>query len=405
MTGDLLGAASFPWEFQSSPNLDGVVVRFDVFGSNVDMEGPWRLGRTTTHELGHWLGLYHIFQGGCKGDGDGISDTPAQNASYVTLCPTTAQTSCGSSDMYMNYMSYANDACRNMFSTGQSQVMRSVFNTGEDRAYFNYTDVQISSPTDVCIGNSTFTLQNLPYTATITWINSATLTYVSGQGTNSYTVSPSSPFIKATGWVEVSIDNNCSFSLIRKNIWVGKPGTVNTTPYGAPAVEMSIGQVLTISAIGPNDTPGSDIYSLNWNKTGNSIGVLSNGPGNYVVEALYPGTDYAYVSANNNCGTGISHYIPINVTSGGGGGIQQQLIASPNPADNEVNINLTGVFANKKNTSVEAYLYNNVNEVVFYKQIHESELVITTNNLAEGLYHLKVITEKKEFQRHIIIKH
>ncbi len=107
-------------------NGDGVTVDVAAFGagagcSGVSPSAPYDLGRTLTHELGHYLGLRHIWGGGC-GDDDGIADTPNSSGSYGG-CPANGASSCGSTDMHMNYMDYVNDACMYMYSAGQIAVM------------------------------------------------------------------------------------------------------------------------------------------------------------------------------------------------------------------------------------------------------------------------------------------
>jgi hypothetical protein len=179
---------------------------------------------------------------------------------------------------------------------------------------------------------------------------------------------------------------------------IGKPGGVSTNPSGIPAIEISVGQNLTIIA---TSTPGSDIYSLNWSKVGAGINILA-GQGNCTVEGTSISTNYVYVSASNNSGTGWSKQIPVNVTIGGG---QQLSVMSPNPANTEVTLNLISVFANDKVEKADVFLYNDGNKVVFQTVLKYNSLAIPTNNLVEGLYHLKVYYLDKVFQRHLRIKH
>jgi len=110
-------------------NLDGVAVLHSAFG--VSNAGGNSGGKTLVHEVGHWLGLRHIWGDAYCGD-DGIEDTPPQRTS-TRGCPSGIKQSCGSSpygDMYMNYMDLTNDACMLMFTTGQMNKMRSAFAAG-----------------------------------------------------------------------------------------------------------------------------------------------------------------------------------------------------------------------------------------------------------------------------------
>jgi hypothetical protein len=115
---DFLGIATFPWDYQKQPGIDGIRVHFDSLpGGSI---ANFNQGKTATHEAGHWFGLFHTFQGGCKDPGDEVADTPAQ-ASPTSGCPA-GRDSCPSAglDPIHNYMDYSFDSCYDQFTPGQS---------------------------------------------------------------------------------------------------------------------------------------------------------------------------------------------------------------------------------------------------------------------------------------------
>ncbi len=132
-TGITLGYAQFPWDRASRPTTDGIVVRADYFGSIGTAGNNNSAGRTTTHEVGHWLGLFHTFQGGCFGSGgfvEDVDDTPPAAGPNYGCNPNI--NSCSNDnpnlpDQIENYMDYSNGSCQNMFTQGQKEVSQFVF--------------------------------------------------------------------------------------------------------------------------------------------------------------------------------------------------------------------------------------------------------------------------------------
>lgn len=127
----ILGSASFPG-IAPFPEEDGVIIDAKYVGAtgSATQSAPFDRGHTLTHELGHYFGLFHIWglgTGGCNSD-DMIEDTPEQDSPYID-CPEHPQVSCGSSDMFMNFMDFTDDRCLALFTQGQNQRMLSTLMT------------------------------------------------------------------------------------------------------------------------------------------------------------------------------------------------------------------------------------------------------------------------------------
>ncbi|MEZ5007731.1 MAG: M43 family zinc metalloprotease [Chitinophagales bacterium] len=149
-TGTILGSSQLP----GKGNGDGMQISRTAFGSGsgcgvVSPAAPFNLGRTLTHEMGHYLNLRHIWgDGGCSAS-DFVQDTPESNAPNYN-CPNIGKSACGSADLHMNYMDYTNDACMYMFTEGQAVRAENLLNGGLQNVLANGFVVVSSSPAPTC---------------------------------------------------------------------------------------------------------------------------------------------------------------------------------------------------------------------------------------------------------------
>ena len=132
--GETLGYAQFPG---GSLTTDGVVLAGKFTGTSGTAQFPFNLGRTATHEVGHWMNLRHIW-GDANCGSDLVSDTPAMDGPNGGVPAAGLRSTCAGQplEMFMNYMDYTDDRAMFMFSNGQKTRMNSVFAVGGSRASF-----------------------------------------------------------------------------------------------------------------------------------------------------------------------------------------------------------------------------------------------------------------------------
>ena len=199
--GGILGYATFPSEEAGGPE-DGVVLNWVYVGRNAPGGAPYDMGRTATHEVGHYLGLYHTFQSGCGSagapytSGDLIADTSREAQPNYDCQP--ASSGCGGAAPIENYMDYSEDACMTKFTVEQANRIRcSIMNyrwiNTPPTAAFTYTTSGL---------DATFTSTSTDAESVVTALR---YTWTFGDGQSSTDQSPVHAFA-AAGTYEVALE-------------------------------------------------------------------------------------------------------------------------------------------------------------------------------------------------------
>jgi GEVED domain/Pregnancy-associated plasma protein-A/Fibronectin type III domain/Secretion system C-terminal sorting domain len=316
--GGILGYAQFPG---GPAATDGVVIDYRYFGRGGSAVAPYDKGRTGTHEIGHWLNLNHIWGDdgtACTGT-DNVADTPNQGGENYG-CPVFPKSSCSNtSDMFMNYMDYTDDACMYMFSAGQGTRMRSVLATGGARAALaNSSGCNTPTGTTCAVPSALSSSSVTQTTATLGWGSvSGAVTYniqiFNSAGSLLGTFSTPTNSYNATGLTAAttytfSVQTVCasgssaysasgSFTTASSGSTCGVPSTLTTSAINQTSATLSWGTV-----------SGAVTYNVQlYNSANTVLGTFSTTTNNYVATGLTAATAYKF-AVQSVCASGSSAY-------------------------------------------------------------------------------------------------
>ncbi|MCC6251005.1 MAG: T9SS type A sorting domain-containing protein [Bacteroidia bacterium] len=409
ISGGILGYAQFPG--QGSASTDGVVIDYRYMGTTGTATAPYNKGRTATHEIGHWMGLYHIWGDSNCGD-DQVADTPTQQeANYG--CVSFPHVTCSNGpngDMFMNYMDYSNDACLYMFTTGQKNRMNAAF-TQYRSSLLNSQGCSGNVPNP---GTCDSLCNVLPGQNVQVYLASGGGGYVSG--TNSYGdiakadvyTAPTNKKIKGL-WVFFgyvyspgSGSNTVTYKIWNNN---GSGGSPNSTLGSGTTTILDIYNNLTASPAKPTYVQfpsmithnGTFYAGVEFNPTnGDSLAIVTNTYNtstNTGWEQQGDGTWLPYTDANS-WGIQLSHLMyPVlcdqTTTSNSFSNNNSDFQLFPNPANNKL---FVGIGQKELYGNIDIKVLNSIGQLVHSEKIqaNSSTFEIDVNNLQNGLYLLEI---------------
>lgn len=345
-----IGYAQFPGG--GSPETDGVVIHFETFGRVGNLASQYNLGRTATHEVGHWLDLVHIWGddgGDCNGS-DFISDTPNQ-AKETYGCETYPHVSCNNGpdgDMFMNYMDYTDDRCMMLFTQKQMQHMTNALTT--------YRDSILTS--------ESYTLPVSQYTTDlkITAINGPATVLCLRDAVPSVTVQNTGTGGITSFTIEYSVDDE-------------QPATYNWTGSLLPGA--------TLEVLMPSRSFPEEIHVFHANAV-----TVNGGADDFTVDN-FKSRAYQYIPGKYNC--------PVYPET-------PAISISPNPSNEELVI--AGIYKTAQKATLT--MCNVLGEKIYEREyLNSSEESITVNvsGLPAGVYLVQIKTLNKTAGAKLVVYH
>jgi len=406
-----MGYSSFPADFASNPNLDGVVISYKYFGSIGTVASPYNKGRTTTQEVGHWLNLYHIWgnssSSSCSVD-DLVTDTPNQY-SYNFSCPnfptTDACTASSPGIMFMNYMDYTDDACMNMFTNGQITRMRALFDSSNgirrqilELADYIITPPVISGGNPICSSNSqNYVVSGAP--SGFYWdVNSFLSIY--GSNTNS-TVNLNVANSISNGDGMVCIKSSSGVILAKKYVWVGPP--IISSISGPTYFQAGYNSQTYYANFSGGQPSLYNTSDYEWLLNHDIYDIYSYG---YYANAYFYNASSYYLSvrAQNTCGWGSKANLIVFAYD------YSPSPPYPNPTSDVLNVELGQSSSSKSQGESITYdirLYDGQGNLLRQTSSKGGTVQFSVSNLPDGIYYLHIydgVNSKPEMQQ-IVVEH
>lgn len=457
LSGGVLGYAQFPG---GSASTDGVVIRYNAFGTTGAASIPYNLGRTATHEVGHWLNLFHIWgdDGGSCAGSDQVNDTPNQGGEHYG-CPTFPQLSCASGsdgDMYMNYMDYTNDACMYMFTAGQKARMDALFTSGGARASLltspgctqvsttacgtpgglNVTNITVNSATvnwAPVVGVTYYNVQYKLSTST-TWISLTTTTTsmnlisltagsiyntkiqaVCGSGSSNFSSTYSFLTNSSTACSNTYEPNNSmstSQTIASNGIVTSMIGSAGDNDYykvitttAAPKLKVTLTNLPFDYDIKLYNVAGQLLRSSSLRGTSSEVMTFNNA----AVGSVYYIYVYGYAGANSSTScyklTTLSSATNLKEESPLEEEIKPDINLYPNPVSTQLHTD----YVSLENEMVQFSIYNAMGQKVYTQTVNSQEgfnhQAIDVNSLSNGMYVFEMIQHEERKIQKFVVQH